>query len=87
MMRKKNFCRLGGFAGMRVFFKKSREGQQWHERGRRSKLALKKWAEYSQWTFENKWYLLEADEAYCNKDFDAAKLFYEKAISSAKQHK
>ncbi|KAL7498737.1 hypothetical protein ACHAWT_006712, partial [Skeletonema menzelii] len=67
--------------------RKSGEGQQWHERGRRSKLALKKWAESSQWTFENKWYLLEAEEAYCNKDFDAAKLFYEKAISSAKQHK
>eukprot|EP00986_Skeletonema_menzelii_P004129 scaffold1372_cov144-Skeletonema_menzelii.AAC.1 len=67
--------------------RKSREGKQWRERGRRSKLALKKWAESSMWTFENRWYLLEAEEAYCNDDFDAAKLFYEKAISSAKEHK
>ena len=65
----------------------SREGQQWHERGKRSKLALKKWAESSQWTFENKWYLLEAEESYCNNEFEVAKLFYEKAISSAKEHK
>ena len=65
----------------------SREEQQWHERGTRSKLALKKWAESSQWTFENKWYLLEAEESYCNGDFDTAYKFYEKAISSAKEHK
>jgi len=69
--------------------RKSRDedGQQWHDRGMRSKLALKKWAESSQWTFENKWFLLEAEESYCNKDFEVAKLFYEKAISSAKDHK
>eukprot|EP00984_Skeletonema_dohrnii_P036573 scaffold37688_cov139-Skeletonema_dohrnii-CCMP3373.AAC.1 len=69
--------------------RKSRDedGQQWHNRGMRSKLALKKWAESSQWTFENKWFLLEAEESYCNKDFEVAKLFYEKAISSAKDHK
>eukprot|EP00986_Skeletonema_menzelii_P007042 scaffold2704_cov162-Skeletonema_menzelii.AAC.2 len=67
--------------------RKSRDGQLWHERGTRSKLALKKWAESSKWTFENKWYLLEAEESYCNNDFDTAKLLYEKAISSAKDHK
>jgi len=67
--------------------RKSGYEQQWHERGKRSKLALKKWAESSQWTFENKWYLLEAEESYCNNDFDRAKLYYEKAISSAKDHK
>ncbi|KAK1739316.1 putative AAA ATPase [Skeletonema marinoi] len=67
--------------------RKSGDGQQWHERGKRSKLALKKWAESSQWTFENKWYLLEAEELYCNNDFDAAKTYYEKAIAAAKSHK
>ncbi|KAK1742112.1 putative AAA ATPase [Skeletonema marinoi] len=67
--------------------RKSGDEQQWHERGKRSKLALKKWAESCQWTFENKWYLLEAEESYCNNDFDRAKLYYEKAISSAKDHK
>ncbi len=67
--------------------RKSRDGQHWHEKGNRSKLALKKWAESSLWTFENNWYLLEAEDSYCNNDFDTAKLFYEKAITSAKDHK
>eukprot|EP00986_Skeletonema_menzelii_P008361 scaffold3485_cov98-Skeletonema_menzelii.AAC.1 len=32
----------------------SRDGEQWYERGNKSKLALRKWAETSRWTFENK---------------------------------
>jgi histidine kinase len=67
--------------------RKSSDRQQWHERGERSKLALKKWAESSLWTFEHKWYLLEAEESYYYNDFEVAELFYEKAISSAKEHK
>ena len=63
------------------------DGQQWNERGKLSKLALKKWAESSSWTFENKWFLLEAEESFCNNNFDAAKIYYEKAIASAKDHK
>lgn len=67
--------------------RKSREEQSWYQRGNKSKLALKKWTESSQWSFENKWYLLEAEESFCNNDFDAAKSYYDKAISSAKDHK
>eukprot|EP00986_Skeletonema_menzelii_P005636 scaffold2093_cov219-Skeletonema_menzelii.AAC.1 len=65
----------------------SRDEEQWYERGNKSKLALRKWAETSQWTFENKWFLLEAEEAFCNGSFDDAKLYYEKAVTSAKTHK
>jgi len=65
----------------------SRDEDQWYKRGSKSKLALRKWAETSQWTFENKWYLLEAEEAFSNNNFDDAKMYYEKAISSAKAHK
>jgi predicted ATPase len=61
--------------------------RQWYQRGNQFKVALERWAESSRWTFENKWYLLEAEESYCNNDFKAAKSFYEKAISSAKDHK
>ena len=67
--------------------RKSRDEHQWHQMGNKSKLALKKWTESSQWTFENKWYLLEAEESFCNNDLDAAKTYYDKAISSAKSHK
>jgi hypothetical protein len=69
------------------FARKSRDGQQWHEMGKRSKLVLKIWAESSRWTFENKWHLLEAEESFCNNDFDAAKTYYEKAVTAAKNHK
>jgi len=67
--------------------RKSRNEQEWNVRGSKSKAALKQWAQSSRWTFENKVYLLEAEESYCNNDFDAAKTFYDKAISSAKEHK
>ena len=63
------------------------DGKQWYERGNQSKLAIRKWAETCRWNFENKRYLLEAEEAFCNNDFDAAKLYYEKAVTSAKEHK
>src|SRR5210317_2540754 len=69
--------------------RKSREElrQQWYQRGNKSKLALKQWAESSRWNFEHKWYLLEAEEAFCNSEFESAKFFDEKAISSATDHK
>ena len=67
--------------------RKSREEQHWYQRGNNSKLALKRWAESSQWTFEDKWLLLEAEESFCNNDFEAAQTYYEKAVSSAKNHK
>eukprot|EP00573_Skeletonema_grethae_P004439 CAMPEP_0201694914 /NCGR_PEP_ID=MMETSP0578-20130828/7019_1 /ASSEMBLY_ACC=CAM_ASM_000663 /TAXON_ID=267565 /ORGANISM="Skeletonema grethea, Strain CCMP 1804" /LENGTH=1341 /DNA_ID=CAMNT_0048180665 /DNA_START=152 /DNA_END=4177 /DNA_ORIENTATION=- len=66
--------------------RKSKE-QNWYQRGHRSKLALRRWADSSQWTFENKWYLLEAEESFCKNDFETAKSYYKKAATSAKQHK
>ena len=56
-------------------------------RGSENKLVLKRWTQSCQWTFEAKWYLLEAEEAFCNHDYEAAKPFYEKAMLSAYQHK
>eukprot|EP00985_Skeletonema_marinoi_P003659 scaffold1598_cov139-Skeletonema_marinoi.AAC.3 len=67
--------------------RKSRDAQCWIARGNESKLTLKRWAESSPWTFENKWYLLEAEESFSHNDYEAAKLFYKHAISSAKFHK
>ena len=67
--------------------RKSRDGQKWYDRGNECKMTLKRWAESSQWTFVNKWYLLEAEESFTNNDFEAAKSFYKEAISFAKLHK
>eukprot|EP00984_Skeletonema_dohrnii_P021165 scaffold10507_cov194-Skeletonema_dohrnii-CCMP3373.AAC.4 len=66
---------------------RARDAQYWIARGNESKLTLKRWAESSRWTFENKWYLLEAEESFSNNDYEAAKLFYKQAVSSAKLHK
>jgi hypothetical protein len=67
--------------------KSTEEKEQWHERGNKYKLELKTWTQSSLWNFENKWYLLEAEESYCNNDFGAAKTYYEKAVASAKNQK
>ncbi|KAK1737762.1 putative AAA ATPase [Skeletonema marinoi] len=67
--------------------KERKKHQQWFMRGSENKLALKRWTQSCQWTFEAKWYLLEAEEAFCNHDYEAAKPFYEKAMLSAYQHK
>jgi predicted ATPase len=76
------------YVGLISFWVTRKSGlQYWFGRGNESKLALKKWAESSQWTFENKWYLLEAEESFSNNDYEAAKSFYTQAISSAKLHK
>jgi predicted ATPase len=69
------------------WFARKEDEQIWYERGEKSKLALKKWTESSLWTFENKWLLLEAEQSFCNNDFEAAKTYYKKAVSSAKDHK
>ncbi|KAL7547548.1 hypothetical protein ACHAWF_010831 [Thalassiosira exigua] len=59
----------------------------WAARGRSAKVQMNKWAETSRHNFENKAFLLEAEEAFCNNDIKGAKSFYERAISSAKQHR
>jgi hypothetical protein len=76
------------YTGLISFWVARKSGlQYWFEKGNESKLTMKSWAESSQWTFENKWYLLEAEESFSNNDYEAAKSFYTQAISSAKLHK
>ncbi|KAL3822933.1 hypothetical protein ACHAXA_011648 [Cyclostephanos tholiformis] len=58
----------------------------WAERGRSAKVTIKKWAESSHHNFQHKAYLLEAEEAFCNNDTDKAQLYYEMAVSSAREH-
>jgi len=76
------------YTGLISFWVARKSGiQYWFGRGNECKLTIKSWAESSQWTFENKWYLLEAEESFSNNDYEAAKSFYTQAISSAKLHK
>jgi tetratricopeptide (TPR) repeat protein len=77
---------IGGLISYRVY----RETRDflWTERGREFKARIQTWKDQgSTWNFEHKLYLIEAEESYSNGDFERAKLLYENAIKSAKQHK
>lgn len=76
---------MGGLAAFWVSRKSN--DPVWAERGCKSKFQMKKWADSCQWNFQSKLYLMEAEEAFCYKDIEGAKSLYEKAISSAKEHR
>ena len=60
----------------------------WAERGHKATLAMQKWAESaSQHNFQHKLFLMEAEYAYCNNDFDSATSYYKLAIATAKKHR
>ncbi len=48
---------------------------------------MKKWAASSQHNFQHRMYLLEAEEAFCDNDPVSAQLLYEKAVSTAREHR
>ncbi|KAL7486051.1 hypothetical protein ACHAW6_011657 [Cyclotella cf. meneghiniana] len=59
----------------------------WLERGTKLKSQMQVWSEQgSSWTFENKCFLLEAEEHFSNNRMHAAQAAYGMAISSAKAH-
>ena len=58
------------------------------KRGVEAKNALEKLLELaSTWNFQNKTYLLQAEEQFCERNFEAAERSYDNAISSSKEHK
>jgi len=59
----------------------------WFERGSEFKLMMKRWSECSEWNFLHKFHLLEAEEHFCNKRLEEAKLSYDAAVSFSKKHK
>lgn len=59
----------------------------WASRGNKARLVMKKFAESSEWNFQQKALLLDAEEAACQNNIDSAKLLYEKAISTAREHR
>ena len=75
----------GGLVAFRVY--RQTNDYSWVERGRAAKVATKKWAELSHHNFQHRVYLLEAEEAFCNNDPIRAQLLYEKAVSTAREHR
>ncbi|KAL7536597.1 hypothetical protein ACHAWF_005522, partial [Thalassiosira exigua] len=60
---------------------------KWKATGEKATVTMKKWAESSRHNFAHKAYLLQAEEAFCNDDYQSAKSLYEKSVSAAKQHR
>jgi predicted ATPase len=75
----------GGIVSFWVY--RQTKDSTWIERGRSAKVIMKKWAESSHHNFQHKVYLLEAEEAFCNNDTEGAQLLYEKAVSTARDHR
>jgi predicted ATPase len=64
----------------------SRESEEphWAEMGgNTAKGAVGGWSKISRWNFEHKLFLLEAEEHFCNRNYEQARNCYEKAIDSA----
>lgn len=59
----------------------------WLAKGTDSKDLIQKWEETSEWNFFHKRNLLEAEEHFCLKNYDKARLCYNVAISASKEHK
>jgi len=77
---------IGGLVSFHIY--RETKVSFWLERGTKYKLQLQLWAKQgSSWTFENKYFLLEAEEHFSNNRLDLARAAYDRAISSAKAHK
>ncbi|KAL7481036.1 hypothetical protein ACHAW6_006712, partial [Cyclotella cf. meneghiniana] len=77
---------IGGLVSFRIF----RETQDplWAQRGEQFKERINTWKERgSLWNFENKSFLLEAEEFYSKGNVEKAQVSYENAVSSSRQHK
>lgn len=62
--------------------------KKWKGRGVEAKIAIEKLAALaSSWNFQNKSYILQAEEMFSERNFEAAERLYDDAISSSKLHK
>ena len=83
------YCHIHyAFYGALVAFWIHRETGEpvWEERARKRKFTVETLGGHSEWNFEHKLYILDAEEASCD-DPGTAELLYEKAIASARKHR
>ena len=61
--------------------------QSWMKAGVKAREAMREWTKSSTWNFEHKLLLLDAEKNFCDGNFKQAKILYDKAIKSAKEHR
>ncbi|KAL3787477.1 hypothetical protein HJC23_001127 [Cyclotella cryptica] len=77
---------IGGLASFRIY--RETRDPLWAQRGEQFKQRINTWEDQgSLWNFENKSFLLDAEKSYSNGNMELARVSYENAISSARQHK
>jgi len=77
------------FGGLVSFWiAREKNDKAWKAKAQESMIVFKNLVETaSVWNFQNKLHLLQAEEQFCERDFDLAESYYEAAISSAKEHR
>ena len=59
----------------------------WYDRGQKATEDMRQWADSSEWNFNSKLFLLEAEMAYSENNIQVAESSYDKAILAAKDHR
>lgn len=76
---------IGGLASFRIF--RETRDSLWAQRGAQFKKRIATWKDQGcLWNFENKCFLLDAEDFYSNGNVELAQVSYDSAISSARQH-
>jgi len=76
------------YEGLASFCLARRTGDEtWVSRGDAALRFLRQWSRLSEWNFENKVLLLEAEKSFTQGDLDEAQKFYKTATMSAQRHK
>ncbi|KAL3797973.1 hypothetical protein HJC23_013211 [Cyclotella cryptica] len=77
---------IASLASFRIY--RETRDTSWAKKGKQYKERIVSWNEQgSSWNFEHRSFLLEAEESYSEGKLYDAKMSYDKAISSASQHK
>ena len=76
------------FEGLVSFhFARQTGGEEYRRKGEAALIFMRNWAKHSQWNFEDKYLILEAEKMYLSGCHDDASQLYKDAIRSAHDHK
>ena len=63
------------------------DSTEWLLKGHAATESIRKLVDCSEWNFQNKLFLLQAEQQFCARDFILAEKYYDAAISSSREHR
>jgi tetratricopeptide (TPR) repeat protein len=66
---------------------RAEDNTEWLLKGHSATQAIQKLVDCSEWNFQNKLFLLKAEQQFCARDFILAENYYDAAISSSREHR